>query len=60
LICACNNVGARRITSAISDGAGDLQAVGEATAAGTGCGSCRPEILRMLRDASKREAVHAA
>jgi assimilatory nitrate reductase catalytic subunit len=60
LICVCNHVGARRIAAAISDGAGDLDAVGEATAAGTGCGSCRPEILRMLRAASTKEAVHAA
>jgi assimilatory nitrate reductase catalytic subunit len=59
LVCACNAVGAGRITAAIAKGAEDADAVGAATGAGTGCGSCRPEILRMLRAASK-EAVHAA
>jgi assimilatory nitrate reductase catalytic subunit len=59
LICACNGVGARRIADAICNGAGDVLAVGEATSAGTGCGSCRPEILRMLR-AKVKETADAA
>ena len=59
-ICACNGVGSRRIEGAIASGASDVLAIGEATGAGTGCGSCRPEIIRLLRTAQPKEAVHAA
>ena len=60
LICACNAVGTRRIAAAIEGGAADLGAVGEATGAGTGCGSCRPEIIRLLRAKQAKETLHAA
>ena len=50
-ICVCFNVGANAIRDAIASGCCDVAAVGAATAAGTGCGSCRPEIARLLRDA---------
>ena len=60
LICACNSVGARRIEGAIASGASDVQAVGETTGAGTGCGSCRPEIVRLLRTTQLKETLHAA
>jgi assimilatory nitrate reductase catalytic subunit len=61
LVCACMRVGARRIEAAIAEGAADEQAIGRATGAGTSCGSCRPELARMLktRKASK-EIAHAA
>ncbi|HEY5410439.1 MAG TPA: (2Fe-2S)-binding protein, partial [Caulobacteraceae bacterium] len=60
-VCACNAVGARRIAAAIAQGAADVQAVGAATGAGSGCGSCRPEIVRMLRAAThSKEIAHAA
>ena len=49
-ICVCHDVGTNEISEAISlNGAHDLDAVGRVTKAGTGCGSCRPEIQRMLR-----------
>ena len=61
LVCACNSVGARRIAAAVQAGAQDAQAVGRATGAGTGCGSCRPEIIRLLKAAAQQEDVaHAA
>ena len=60
LICACNAVGTRRIAAAIEGGAADLGAVGEATGAGTGCGSCRPAIIRLLRAKQPKETLHAA
>ena len=56
LVCACRSVGARKIEAAISGGATNVDAVGEATGAGASCGSCRPEILRLIR-ANKTEAV---
>ncbi len=45
LVCACNSVTAAAITAC---GARDVAGVGEATRAGTGCGSCRPEIAALL------------
>ena len=48
-ICVCFNVGANAIRDAIDGGCRDVASIGEATAAGTGCGSCRPEIGAILR-----------
>ncbi len=48
-VCACRNVGAYRIAASIASGARTEDAVGAITGAGTSCGSCRPEILRMIR-----------
>ena len=51
-VCACLAVGSARIAAAIAAGAADLDTVGMATGAGTNCGSCRPEIARMLRSSA--------
>jgi assimilatory nitrate reductase catalytic subunit len=51
MVCACRGVREARIVSAIAGGAADLDAVGEATGAGASCGSCRPEIARLLQAA---------
>jgi assimilatory nitrate reductase catalytic subunit len=53
IVCACLKVGAKQIDAAIAAhagkaGADTVEAVGAATGAGTNCGSCRPEIARML------------
>ena len=48
LVCACHGVPKGVIEAAISAGAPDAIAVGAATRAGTNCGSCLPEIRRML------------
>jgi assimilatory nitrate reductase catalytic subunit len=48
LVCACLKVGANTITAAIAQGALSLEAVGLATGGGANCGSCRPEIARMI------------
>jgi assimilatory nitrate reductase catalytic subunit len=47
-VCACRNVRAGAITAAVAAGAASVEAVGEATTAGTECGSCRPEIARLI------------
>jgi assimilatory nitrate reductase catalytic subunit len=47
-ICVCHGVAAAAICAAIGLGARSTAAVGEATRAGTGCGSCRPEIAALL------------
>ncbi|WP_149537608.1 molybdopterin oxidoreductase family protein [Siccirubricoccus phaeus] len=44
-ICVCHGVSAASI---LGCGGGDVAAVGAATGAGTGCGSCKPEIAALL------------
>jgi assimilatory nitrate reductase catalytic subunit len=58
-ICACNNVGANAIVDAVARGCRDLRAVGEATGAGAGCGSCRPEIERIVKAHARGEGSAA-
>ena len=48
-VCACMSVGARAIERAIRAGCATVDAIGAATNAGTSCGSCRPELAKMLR-----------
>ena len=47
-VCVCHGIGAMTIAAAVADGCGSVDAVGARTKAGTGCGSCRPEIARIL------------
>jgi ferredoxin-nitrate reductase len=49
LICSCHHVGAGTITSAAADNHYSLPQVCAATRAGTGCGSCKPEIARLIK-----------
>jgi assimilatory nitrate reductase catalytic subunit len=54
-ICVCHGVGTKEIEDAILlRGAAEADAVGRLTKAGTGCGSCRPEIQRILKDSIAR------
>ena len=50
LICSCNNVGIDNLRQAIGPGCEELAALCAATGAGLGCGSCRPEVQRILHD----------
>jgi nitrite reductase (NADH) large subunit len=47
-ICDCNAVSKGEIVQAVLDGARGMQPVCEATRAGTGCGSCRPEVQAIV------------
>jgi assimilatory nitrate reductase catalytic subunit len=59
-LCVCHGVSQARVRVAIGGGATNIAAVGEATKAGTGCGSCRPEIAALLAAAIvEQEAVPA-
>jgi assimilatory nitrate reductase catalytic subunit len=60
LVCACRGVRQTKIEAAIAGGCGSVDAVSEATGAGAVCGSCRPEIARLLSNAAKPEVRHAA
>ena len=54
-VCVCMNVGANIILDAIADkNLATADAVSAATGAGSGCGSCKPEIQRLL-DQSRLE-----
>ena len=48
-VCACFNVGARTIAAVVRAGAARIGAIGEATGAGTNCGSCKPALERLLQ-----------
>ena len=50
-VCACFGVSLGAIREAIAQGAQDVIAVGAALKAGTNCGSCVPEIRKILADA---------
>jgi assimilatory nitrate reductase catalytic subunit len=60
LICTCRNIRLDAISSAIGSGAMTVDAVMEATSAGSVCGSCRPEIGRLLKTSLPEAARHAA
>jgi assimilatory nitrate reductase catalytic subunit len=44
IVCSCLNVGTNDIAAAVARGCMTVSAIGEATGAGTNCGSCRSEI----------------
>jgi NAD(P)H-dependent nitrite reductase large subunit len=48
LICNCNGVTKAQIVESVLGGSRSLRAVCDATRAGTGCGSCRPEVQAIL------------
>jgi ferredoxin-nitrate reductase len=50
LVCSCNNVGTDNLRQKIAEGCSDLAALCSVTGAGTGCGSCRPEVKRILEE----------
>ncbi len=56
IVCACFGVGRNAIGAAICGGARSAEAIGAALKAGTNCGSCIPELKRMIAE----QAVPAA
>ncbi len=54
LVCSCNTVGSGNIENAIKGGCKDVTSICNTTGAGTGCGSCKPEVKAIL------ERLHAA
>ena len=53
LVCSCNNVGSENINKKIAGGCDNMKDLCSATGAGTGCGSCRPEVKRLLEEGLK-------
>ncbi|OUJ71101.1 nitrate reductase [Hymenobacter crusticola] len=50
LVCSCNSVGRDNIRQKIAAGCTDLKELCATTGAGTGCGSCRPEVKQILEE----------
>lgn len=48
IVCSCGNVGEGNLLEAIRGGAQQLNALCQATGAGLGCGSCKPEVQILL------------
>ncbi|GAB3881595.1 hypothetical protein GCM10028825_03020 [Spirosoma agri] len=48
LVCSCNTIGQGNLERAIQAGCTDFQQLCQKTGAGTGCGSCRPEVRSIL------------
>lgn len=49
LVCSCNQVGAGNIEELIREGHDSLQELCDRSGAGSGCGSCKPEIQQILK-----------
>jgi nitrite reductase (NADH) large subunit len=54
MVCNCNKVTEGQICEAVAQGADSVEAIGDATKAGTGCGSCRTELGQILARSPKR------
>lgn len=50
LVCSCNQVGDGNLRKLIENGCTSLQELCQTSGAGLGCGSCKPEIQRMLSE----------
>ncbi|MDB4926345.1 nitrate reductase [Mucilaginibacter sp.] len=60
LVCSCNNVGSENIRKKVEDGCYTMNELCKVTGAGTGCGSCRPEVKRLLDEALQSKIMAKA
>jgi len=60
IVCACFGVGRNTICDAIAAGARTPAAIGAKLKAGTNCGSCIPEMKRLIAQADKEQTDLAA
>jgi assimilatory nitrate reductase catalytic subunit len=56
IVCVCFHVGANRIAAAAVAGHRSLEKIGATLGAGTNCGSCVPEIRRLIAASAPTEA----
>lgn len=54
IVCNCNKVTEGQICEAVAQGADSIEAVGVATKACTGCGSCKTEVAQLIAKAPKK------
>lgn len=63
LVCSCNQIGEGNLRALIGEGFNNLHDLCVKSGAGSGCGSCKPEIQQMLKVASlalKPEIVYSS
>ena len=58
VVCTCFQIGANEIRRAAAEGSGTVAAIGACLGAGSNCGSCRPEIARLLAECKPHEEAH--
>lgn len=62
LVCSCSQVGEGNLTNLVRSGYTEMNTLCEASGAGTGCGSCRPQVMTILEavllETEKAEVVH--
>lgn len=58
-VCNCEHVDETTIRRAIGNGCDTVEALSSCTRAGTGCGSCRPELARLISVGRKDKSVAA-
>ncbi len=56
LICTCHQVYDTTLRTAIEEGCNDTSALGRATRAGTNCGSCIPELNKLLNSVALKKS----
>lgn len=59
LVCSCNSVGEGNIKEAFLGGCTEFNAICTQTGAGTGCGSCRPEVKAILETLEVEQLIPA-
>ncbi|WP_370198874.1 molybdopterin-dependent oxidoreductase [Roseibium sp.] len=57
IVCSCFGIGVNQIAGEAFDGACTVDAIGDRLNAGTNCGSCRAEIVRILENVNVKKAV---
>lgn len=60
LVCTCGQVGEITLRELAKNGHRDLASICEASGAGLGCGSCKPEIQLLIRDVVKSRVLEFA
>ena len=60
LVCSCNNVGSENIRNKVIGGCTNMKDLCAQTGAGTGCGSCKPEVQRILEDCLRLDLLEQA
>ncbi|HEX7340464.1 MAG TPA: nitrite reductase large subunit NirB [Rhodanobacteraceae bacterium] len=56
-VCSCNNVSKGQICAAVGEGATSIDAIKQATRAGTTCGACVPLVTRIMQAEMKRQGL---
>ena len=57
IICSCEGVGQTTLINTIHNGARTVTDLGKCTKAGTNCGSCKPELKRLIADHAPQQAA---